>query len=434
MLRVEPSRLPKNVVNPSRKQWNVINIDTVHFEGKAMEQTINDHKSRRYSKFSHLFNIHSWAPASYNPFELTEEGKFDFNLGVTLITQNLLSSADGYVSWGWNAKEGHFYKGSLRYYGLGVNLAVSGSYGGTQQLYTVYTYEKDENGKYNIVFPDEPKLDKYYNIQASVSLPLYFQCGYITRYLGINASWNYTNGLVVKTNEIKIENGRVTNLAKIGYKEGLHLLQFGIGFQNSVRLAHKDFLPRLGQTISFNYAFNPANSDFGRLVSLYGKLYLPGFAAHNSLSLALLYQTSLGGFDSKLLASNLSFNSARLLPRGFYTAEVSNSNYFAASLNYQLPICYPEGGIPSILYFKRIRLNVGVDYASFDNPYFAEYPDGTLELLNRRKHLISYGGDITFDVNLFRMPAAATTAVTVSIYKPHGKKGLYVSAGVGLPF
>ena len=434
MLRVQHSRLPLNTVNPPRKTWDVPNLDSVRFDSTAIAQTKGEHRARRYSKFTHLFNIHSWAPASYNPFELTEEGKFDFNLGVTLITQNLLSSADGYISWGWNAKEGHFYKGSLRYYGLGANIAVSGSYGGTQQLYTVYTYEKDENGKYNIVFPEEPKLDKYYNIQASVSLPLYFQCGYCTRYLGINAAWNYSNGLVVKTGDIKIENGRVTNLAKIGYTKGLHLLQFGIGYQNSVRLAHKDFLPRWSQTLSFNYAFNPANSDFGRLVSLYGKFYLPGFAAHNSLSLALLYQTSIGGFDSKLLASNLSFNSSRLIPRGFYTVEISNHNYFAASLNYQLPICYPEGGIPSILYFKRIRLNVGVDYASFNNQYFVEYPNGNLEVASKRKHLISYGGDITFDVNLFRMPAAATSAVTVSIYKPHGKKGLYVSAGVGLPF
>ena len=73
--------------------------------------------------------------------------------------------------------------------------------------------------------------------------------------------------------------------------------------------------------------------------------------------------------------------------------------------------------------------------ALFDNPGFiADGKQEIANLIDRRKHLFSYGGDITFDVNLFRMPAAATTAVTVSIYKPHGKKGLFVSAGLGLPF
>ena len=33
-----------------------------------------------------------------------------------------------------------------------------------------------------------------------------------------------------------------------------------------------------------------------------------------------------------------------------------------------------------------------------------------------------------------RMPAAATTSLTLSLYKPHGKRGVYFSAGVGLPF
>ena len=440
LLKVTPSRLPQNVVNPQRKKWNTINLDTVKFTKDVAEQQKKEVKSRRYSKFAHLINVHSWAPASYDPF-LLSEGHVDFNLGVTAMSQSLLSNAEGMVTWGWNKKEGSVYKGTLRYYGLGVNLSLSATYGGKQLLYEAAALVMNpESGKYEFVLPDEPRRGKYYDVTASASLPLYFQQGYRTHYLGVSTSWNYSNGLVMKVRSMAdmILSGQISNVAKIGYSEGVHLLQFGLGYQSMVQLAHKDFLPRQGVVVSLNYALNPANQDFGQLVLGYAKLYLPGVARHHSLSLAGAYQTSIGGFESKVLSSNLSFKSSLLVPRGFNSAEIANRNYVATSVNYQLPLCYPEGGIPAFLYFKRIRMNLGFDYASFDRQVFVvdkePEPGDVASIEMRRKHIFSYGGDLTFDVNFFRMPSAATMALTLTIYKPHGKKGMYISGGVGLPF
>ncbi len=440
LTRVLSSHLPKNVVNPPRKKWNTINLDTVRFDKAEAERQQKELKARKYLKFTHLFNVHSWAPASYDPFTLTE-GHVDFNLGVTAMSQSLLSNAEGMVTWGWNRAEGSVYKGTLRYYGLGVNLSLSATYGGTQRMYQAYTWVMNpETDKYELVLPDKPHLNKYFDITASTSLPLYFQLGYRTRYLGISASWNYSNGLVAKVRSMAdmILSGEISNVAKIGYREGVHLLQFGIGYQNVTQMAHKDFLPRQGHILSLNYALNPVNRDFGQLIAAYAKVYLPGVAPHHSLSLAGAFQTTLGGFESDVLASNLSFKSSLLIPHGFNSGDIMNRNYFAASLNYQLPLCYPEGGIPTFLYFKRIRLNLGFDYASFDKQAFVadrEPEAGDIaSIIERRKHLFAYGGDLTFDVNFFRMPSAATVALTLSIYKPHGKRGMYVSGGVGLPF
>ena len=297
-----------------------------------------------------------------------------------------------------------------------------------------------ETEKYELVLPDSPKLGKFYDITLSASLPLYFQLGYRTRYVGISTSWNYSNGLVAKVRSMAdmILAGKISNVAKIGYSEGVHLLQFGIGYQNMTQMAHKDFLPRQGHVISVNYALNPANRDFGQLITAYAKLYLPGVVRHHSLSLAGAYQTSFGGFKSDILASNLSFMSSLLIPHGFNTGDIMNRNYLATSVNYQLPLCYPEIGIPAIIYFKRIRLNAGFDYASFDKQSFVAdkdpQPGDIANITERRKHLFAYGGDLTFDVNFFRMPSAATVAITLSVYKPHGKKGMFVSGGVGLSF
>ena len=395
--KVEYAKLPINLVNPQRKKWNTVNLDTVRFIGadsmlqaaKELGQTkrkgIKPLRDKRYNGAAHLFNIHSWAPVSYDPFALSEEGALDFNLGATIMSQNILSTASGYLTWGWNAREGSVFKGAFRYYGLGVNLSINATYGGTQQLYSAYTFlynpltdkyqavlpgGKEEyitnpvTGKEELVLNEEPDLGKYYNIGMMASLPLYFQAGYHTRYVQVSAGYNYSNGLVAKVDRLSVEIGKgsVSNIAKIGYKEGVHLLQFGAGYQDMVRLAHKDFLPRWGQVVSLNYALNPADNNFGHLVSVYGKAYFPGVARHHSLSLAAVYQTSLGGFDRENALSNLAFHSGRLVPRGFYTSEIENRNYVATSINYALPIWYPDLGC-SVIQFKRVRLNLGFDYA-----------------------------------------------------------------------
>ena len=468
--KVAYSKLPINLVNPPRKTWKTINLDTVRFVGAdsmlaqaksedvAKQKSAKPLKDKRYNGAAHLFNIHSWAPVSYDPFALSEEGALDFNLGATIMSQNILSTADGFLTWGWNSREGHVFKGSFRYYGLGVNLSINATYGGTQQLYSAYTYLYDPiSGRYQAVLPggkeeyitnpitgkqelvlnEEPELGKYYNIGLMASLPLYFQAGYHTRYVQVSAGYNYSNGLVAKVDRLSVnlDKGSVSNIAKIGYKEGVHLLQFGWGFQDQVRLAHKDFLPRWGQVISLNYALNPADRNFRHLVSVYGKAYFPGVVRHHSLSVAGVYQTSLGGFDNERALSNLAFHSGRLVPRGFYTSEIENRNYVATSVNYALPVWYPDAGFGPVLHFKRLRLNVGFDYASFDYKYpYIDANTGVMLTDIERVHLFSYGGDISVDFNLFRMPDAATTSLTLSIYQPHGKKKPFVTVGLGMPF
>ena len=181
-----------------------------------------------------------------------------------------------------------------------------------------------------------------------------FERGYHTRYLVASAGWDYSNGLVANTGKFKIDQSGISNIATIGYKKGIHLTQFGLAFQDFVRLSHRDFAPRWGITTSVNYAMNPAHEGFSDLVSLYAKLYTPGFLAHNSLSIALAYQTSIGGFKSTDALSALSFKATRLLPRGFDSTQIENRNFMAGSVNYQLPVWCPDGGWQGIIYFKRI--------------------------------------------------------------------------------
>ena len=91
-------------------------------------------------------------------------------------------------------------------------------------------------------------------------------------------------------------------------------------------------------------------------------------------------------------------------------------------------MCYPDGGLHGIIYFKRIRANFGFDYAQFRRVYVID------NRLRERWHRInSWGGDLTFDVNLLSQPASATIAFTLSLYRP-SEGCVYFSAGMALPF
>lgn len=431
--RVEYAPCPPQLMLPEMERWDVVNLDTVRFTPAVADSIVSQTPPRRFRRFAHTFNIHSWAPASYDPYAITEDASIAFNLGATIMTQNILSTMEGFATWGWNRSEGSVFKATLRYYGLGVNLWFSGTYGGNQQMYTIAVYNPD-TGKLD--YPNKPILGRYYSITAGATLPLLMQRGYHTRQLTLGATWNFSNGMVANVDRLIFEGGKVTNIHTIGYTEGVHLLNLGIGFQDYVRQARRDFLPPWGVALSANYALNPTTDDFGHLMVLYAKLFTPGFAPHHSLSLAASYQTSIGGFHSDMVLSSLAFKSTRLVPRGFSSYDIVNNHYFASSINYQLPVWYPDGGWSGVIFFKRLRVNVGADYASFRRTDGFD-PNGSI--VEARRHLGSFGIDLGVDFNLFTMPDAATISLTLSLYKkmtfvPFKEGKFYFGFGLGLPF
>ena len=421
LVPVEPSRLPLDLVNPPRTRWDVVNLDTVRFTGADSLRQCGTYRAKRYRKVPNLVNVHSWMPVAFDPFSAVDEHAIDLNVGFTLISQNLLSNAEAYASYGWNRHEGSLVNLGVRYFGLGLRFDLDASYGGNQLFYSLSSFDP-QTGK--PIYQQRPAPDKYYSVGLSATLPLYFQRGYRTRQLSFTAGWNYSNGMVADLDKIEWENGGIHNIQRVGFRKGLHKVSFGAGFSDRVRMAHRDIAPRWGYTLSTSYTFNPANSHFSDLMSFYGQAYLPGFALHNSLSVAATYQTSVGGYKFPTGYAPLNYKSTRLIPRGFTSAEIVSNNYTAAAVNYQLPVWYPEGGIGSVLYIKRIRLNAGGDYAQFRWPV-----SGSMDW----RRIWSVGGDLVVDFNLFRQPASATSTFKLSCYHP-SSGGVWVGASVGLPF
>ncbi len=404
------SQLPDNVVNPARKSYDVVNLDTVRLDAVALRQAREEQPSRKYHKAAHLVNFHSWAPIRYNPLTILSEQSLDIGLGVTLASQNLLSSCEGYLSYGWDHYEGSVVQGGFSYNGLGVVLDLSATYGGEQKQYLVSGVQD---------------LDLYRDLTFSVTLPLYFARGYRTRTLSLYSGWNYSNGIVPEGlstyYKFSTADGSFTNnLACESLREGLNKLSVGATYSDFVRSSVRDVATPWGYVVSGSLAVDPANSEFSKLGLLYGELYTPGFAQNNSLILSAAFQNAFDGFDVSGYRP-LSYLSSALIPHGFTYSDITNNNYLAASANYRFPLCYPELSLLfNKVYIKRLTLGVGADYASFNN-YNAP-----------RSAIYSYGATLSTDLNAISMTSASTLTISLSLYKPQDRP-LYFQFGFSMP-
>lgn len=421
------ARLPRNVVNPPRPvQPRTINLDTVRFTPADSAASYERHKARRYRRGLTLVKPHSWMPVALDPFALFEEQGVWFNLGATLLSQNLLSNAEGFVAYGWNRSEGSLIRGRFRYTGLGVQFDINGSYGGNQVVYALAQTDPETGVEQ---YQKIPSIDRYWSVGATATLPLYLQRGYHTRQLSFSAGWNYSNGMVARVDELRFDShtGLVSNLENVGFNEGLHRLTFGVGWSDFVRSAHRDLTSPWGYVLRGYYVLNPVNRNFSDLVSAYGRVYTPGLLPHHSFSLAAIYQTSIGGYRLPSGRAFLSYQSSQLLPRGVNASEVRSDHYTGVSLDYLFPVGYPEGGISGVVYVKRISINLGGDFAQFRRA------DALEALHGKWQRIWSLGGDVIVDVNFFRQPASGTTSLKFSIYKPT-QGSVWFGVGVGMPF
>ncbi len=385
---VQESRtLPIDRVNPPRKPWPVINIDTVRFTPSDYAACEQKTPPKRYRTGLNLFSFHSWAPFEFNPSTIIPELDFSLNAGVTVMSQNLLSSMTTYASYGWNRKTGSQVTLGIDYSGLGPHINLQTHYGGGRQI--VYSPG---------TVTETPKLKRFYDLSLQIYQPINLSSGYRLRYLTPSVDYYYTNGL-------RYANG--------SFHRGVHRLAGSIQYAEQARMAYRDFLPRWGYAFKASIAGNPFNKGFRPIYSLYARGYLPGVAQHHSLTLRTGYQQVFG-------RGTYAYRIKEVFPRGA-DYNFSSQRYAAVSADYQFPLCYPDGGIPSILYFKRIRLNLWFDYSRYQ------------DFRSSWHTLTSWGGGLLFDINLFRMPAASNASVEVSIAKPSDRKGVVALFSIDLP-
>ena len=381
------SELPENTVNPPRRKWDVMNVDTVTLSSEFREGT----PVRRFRKGLHLFDVHSWAPWDFNPFRIADENHIDVSFGATVMSQDLLSSTTGYLAYGYAGGRGSRWRGAIHYAGLAPRFSLSFDYGGGNQL--VYGERNEAPGS----------LKRHFQLTLYASLPMTLSSGHRIRTLTPVAELRHINALVVRP---------------MGCDRGFQRLVAGLGYTDNSRMAVRDLLPRWGYALRFTTVSAPFRDDFGRILSLFGRAYLPGAGRHHSLMLRGNLQHQSGG-------DHLFFYK-ELYPRGA-VYDRAGTRYAAVSADYQFPVWYPDGGIGSLLYFSRVRMNLYYDFARF-----REGAGRGAGPVAGMRSVSSFGGEIILDMHPLRIPSKVTT-VGFYIFRPDDRRGVVTGLNLSLP-
>ncbi len=398
MLAVQPdsvrsaspwSLMPENVVNPPRKHWDIpLNMDSI----TASDTTALE--KRRYRKAAHLINIHSWMPFYFEPEKLMEEQNVSsVKAGVTLLSQNVLSTSFLELRYAFTEPRSLF-GAKFKYNGFAPKIEVDLDVGGGDR--PVYNLPRGVQA---------PASKPYVGVDTWVYLPLVLSDGAYRRLLYPSVQFNYYNGLIYESD------GSVSH--------GVHKFTGALQYTDNARLAPRDFLPRLGYTVMGTMSFEPLNDRFSKLWTAYARGYLPGVASHHSIMLRGAFQQQRSG------AGSYHFNQKLLFPTGADYTGITPGRYYACAADYQLPVAYPDGGITSIIYFKRIRLNLAGYYARY-----RPISDGKLQPWRETS---SIGADLILDVNILRTPASGTNYLRFSLYRPSDSRTLYFGFDFSLP-
>ncbi len=380
---VDPSPMPMDAVNPPRHQWEKpLNMDKV-----TVADTTERHV-RKYRRGLHALNVHSWAPTSFDPHSVTGEREANINAGVTVLSQDLLNTTFFTGRWGWT-DQGSLLNATLSYYGWTPKVEFETEWGGGDQ--PVYIVRRG-------VVPPDPKA--YLALEGRVFLPMYFDGGYHTRLIRPMVDLQYSNALIYEPD------GSDTH--------GIYKLLYELQYSEQVRMAERDILPRWGWAVRANMATEPFNDNFSKLYTAYARLNTPGLWPHHSLMLRGAMQWQQDGIYR--------FAQKEVFPVGADYNNLAPERYRSVAADYQLPVAYPDIGIASLVYLKRIRLNVGGTYARYRLVEGGEWSD-----------VWSYGCDVTIDTNMLRAPAAATNQVSVSIYRPSDRKGVWCGFNITVP-
>jgi len=326
--------------------------------------------TRRYSKILNLFNPHSWAPASFDVNNLS------ISPGVMLLSQNALSTMFADAGWEYDVTEqtGKFYAG-LNYRGWYPAFSFRFDIGNR----AAYARYHGSNETYRFTWQET-------NFKAYASIPWNFSQGRFSRYLQPSIGTTLTG---INHNASTPDN------FTSGYIQTIDYRVTGSQYRQSNQ---KDVYPPLGQSVDIIFRHTPfGDNDMGSIFAANANLYFPGIMRHQGIWIYAGYQQRM---DKDIFS--YSFANMVSYPRGY--AGIYDDELVSMRLNYKLPLIYPDFSFGSVIYLKRLTLNLYYDWANGINPgYTNEYQ--------------SIGGELTADFHLLRFVAPVEMGVR-SIYHP----------------
>lgn len=359
-------------------------------------------QTSRYSKISGIFNPYSWG--SYINSSLTQ-------VDIGISSQDVLSTTR--INAGYrvdvNERTGAWHAG-VSYQGWFPIVDVDVSYANRSvnegnvrflAIDTIQTSPVQLSGRY---FTQQVKFKwKELTTRVGLRIPLlttkskYHSSVTLGNYVGVTRVSDFENSITGSNREIPYvyRSGPSTPLQPSyelfypfsTYQDNGTLVsnQFTVSAYRLLKQSRRDIYSKFGQTLYLNLFSTPYGGDFsGSQFSVYSQVYFPGLFKHHAL-------WGYGGYQkSKVYEANVYvFNNQIPLPRGISVARFEK--FYSASVNYTLPLWYPDVAIGPLLNVQRFRGNIFFDYGFGSSP--------TREVTQTYN---SIGGELRMDFNVMR--------------------------------
>jgi len=272
---------------------------------------------KRYHPWQHCLNVHSWLTlkdVAWNtddpqkPSELLQK----MELGV-LRSKDLLGTTKLEIDYLHDFKE-KFGQASSKI-----------SYKG---WYPVVSLEGTLRRKYEKQIAYKRKLG------LALKLPLQFNHG------------QYTYGLLLATKSTLHNETHTT----------WYTQQYKGSFSRTSKKSPRDIYHPWAQVLTIQYQHTPYGGDVQQqLLDAQAGFYFPGLFKHHAFRLYVRYEHLTRIYSETHLRNQLK----TLAPRTHETCRQEYSKVPSASVEYALPLCYPDWSLGYLLYIKRLRVDVG---------------------------------------------------------------------------
>ena len=336
-------------------------------------EDLSAYSPQPYRKYQHLFRFHSWMPF-YADLDEVKSDPASVRPGITLMSQNQLSSLITTIGYEYNENKEHHLHSGITWKGWYPVIESKIDYGGIPGVQTA----------------GEPvslseELKRGIRWRNSIYIPLRYASGRFLQYLQPSITYDYWNSYVYLKDEAEFDYGQ-------------ELVAARLFVSNYHRSSIRDIYPRWAQTVDLNYTFSPfSNRIYPDAISVKLSFYTPGLLPNNGIKFR--YEREKQGDALFSLGNRISF------PRGYNNIISKDLSFISA--DYSLPLAYPDFNIWSLVYLKRIRCTLFGDYAKgTDNLYLKTNGTGlALDYSNNySEKFSSFGFELLADFHVLRLP------------------------------
>ncbi|MFO7574846.1 MAG: hypothetical protein R6W67_06780 [Bacteroidales bacterium] len=327
-------------------------------------ELIPEYEVKRYRRWQHILNIHSWMPF-YFDIEKISADPASISPGVTLLTQNLLSTITGSFGYEYSGGDHKLHTG-ITWKGWYPVVDFRLSYGGGPGIFNA-----GQNVSPSEIFPA-------ISTKTEISLPLRFSTGASSQYLRVSMDHYYENNYIYDPSQSVFDYGQSFFTGRLF-------------FSNSRRSARRDIFPPLAQVLDIIHTEAPFDEEtYGPITTIRIAYYLPGIVKNHGLRLR--FQAEWQNPVRYYLGNRINF------PRGYN--DIISEKIESVSADYVFPIAYPDLSVGSLLYLKRIRGGLFGDLAQSTGTYYIN----DRRFVDEKQGFASFGGELLADFYVLRIP------------------------------